>query len=232
MPRLPRFGLLNQPQHVIQRGNNRCNHFAASSDYEHFLQALRWAAGRYACDVHAYVLMTNHVHLLVSPRTREGLGKMMQSVGSRYVRYFNDAHARTGTLWEGRYHATPVDTERYLLTCYRYIELNPVRAQMTTDPAGYRWSSYGANALGRVDPLVTPHSVYSALGNDAGARREAYRHLFATELDNTDVTAIRDATQYGWALGAEDFRERVAALSERRACRTRRRGAPPASDGV
>jgi putative transposase len=148
MARLSRFVLPGQPQHIIQRGNNRQNVFFAEDDYRFYLEKLADACRKYDCRLHSYVLMTNHVHLLITPMTETGIGKVMQSLGRSYVQYVNFRHRRTGTLWEGRYRATLLDSERYLLTCHRYIELNPVRAGMVADPAAYPWSSYRHNALG------------------------------------------------------------------------------------
>jgi len=148
MARHPRFILPGQPQHVIQRGNNRDVIFVADEDYQFYREKLAEACERFDCDLHAYVLMTNHVHLLMTPNTEDGIGKVMQSVGRYYVQYFNYQYRRTGTLWEGRYKATLLDSESYLLTCYRYIELNPVRAAMIEHPSQYRWSSYHFNARG------------------------------------------------------------------------------------
>jgi putative transposase len=142
MARLPRYTLPGQPQHVILRGNNRSIIFAADEDYRFFLDCLGDAATRHGCVIHAYVLMTNHVHLLITPEHEGSIGKALQSVGRRYVQYFNYTYQRTGTLWEGRYKATLIDSESYLLTCYRYIELNPVRADMVPHPRDYLWSSY------------------------------------------------------------------------------------------
>jgi putative transposase len=204
------------PQHVIQRGNNRSVTFVADSDYRFFLDILRAACERHGCRVHAYVLMTNHVHLLMTPSTKFGISAVMQSVGRRYVRCFNDNHERTGTLWEGRYKATVVDTEHYLLGCYRYIELNPVRGGLVTDPRNYRWSSYRANALGVVDSLVTPHECYDALGVDPPSRQLAYRALVGAVLPAETLDEIRSATNAGWALGSKQFRDEVATLLARR----------------
>jgi putative transposase len=170
MARLPRYAVPGQPQHVIQRGNNRAVLFATAPDYQFFRDCLKTACEHHGCQIHAYVFMTNHVHLLMTPQTEDGIGKVMQSVGRRYVQYFNFTYGRTGTLWEGRYKATLIDTERYLLTCYRYIELNPVRAGLVAGPGEYPWSSYGANALGRYDPLVTLHGQYLGLGTDPATR--------------------------------------------------------------
>lgn len=217
MARLPRYALPGQPQHVIQRGNNRSALFAAETDYQFFRDCLKTACEDHRCQIHAYVFMTNHVHLLMTPENDAGIGKVMQSLGRRYVQYFNFTYARTGTLWEGRYKATLVDTERYLLTCYRYIELNPVRAGVVSHPGEYRWSSHGANALGRYDSLLTTHAQYLALGTDAITRQAAYRELFQVGIDEATVRDIREATNKGWALGNDRFREEVAALLNRRA---------------
>jgi putative transposase len=158
MARLPRFVLPGQPQHVIVRGNNRTEIFCAEADYRFYLEKLQSACDKHCCEVHAYVLMTNHVYLLITPHEGQSLSKALQMLGRYSVQYFNDCYQRTGTLWEGRYKATLIDTEAYLLTCMRYIELNPVRAGMVSHPSQYLWSSYRQNALGQPDDLVTPHS--------------------------------------------------------------------------
>jgi len=201
MTRQPRFIVPGQPLHVIQRGNNRSAIFVAEADYAVFREWVALACNRRGCLVHAYVFMTNHVHLLMTPATADGTGAVMQSVGRRYVHYFNRKYGRTGTLWEGRYRATLIDSEQYLLTCYRYIELNPVRAGLVANPGQYRWSSYGANALGLYDPLVAPHALFRALGYDDESRMAAYRALFHDGLDVRTMSAIRDATNKAWALG-------------------------------
>lgn len=216
MPRLPRYVLPGHPQHVIQRGNNRCPIFIAEEDYGCFRHHLREACDRHDCRIHAYVLMTNHVHLVMTPHREDSLARVLQSVGRRYVQYFNTHYRRTGTLWEGRYKATVIDTDRYLLTCYRYLELNPVRASMVSHPADYPWSSYAANALGQTDPLVTPHGLYLELGSDPEQRQEAYRALFQAHIDNRTLTEIRQATQKGWALGNDRFKEEIERLLARR----------------
>jgi putative transposase len=204
------------PQHVIQRGNNRSVIFLAHADYRFFRDCLREACDLHGCKVHAYVFMSNHVHLLMTPTTASGIGDVMQDVGRRYVRRFNDTHQRTGTLWEGRYKATLVETEQYLLACYRYIELNPVRAGLVKDPRDYRWSSYRANGMGVRDPIVASHQRYEALGVDAPARLRAYRELFADALPAATLEVIRDSTNHGWALGSKRFRDDIAATLSRR----------------
>lgn len=217
MARLPRYVLPEQPQHVIQRGNNRCPIFASAADYKFFHDCLTNACVRHRCHVHAYVFMTNHVHMLMTPETAQGIGRTMQSVGRRYVRYFNDRYRRTGTLWEGRYRATLIDSQSYLLRCYRYIELNPVRAGQANHPADYQWSSYRANALGRRDALVMPHAEYAALGANDTDRRSAYRALFLDIIDEATLCHIRESTHKGWALGDDRFRVEISKLLNRRA---------------
>lgn len=210
MARLPRFDLPDQPQHVIQRGNNRATIFRDAADYRFYLNRLAAAAVRHDCEVHAYVLMTNHVHLLLTPHRERAIGKVMQAVGRLYVPYYNRRYGRTGTLWEGRYRATIIDTERYLLTCMRYIELNPVRAGMVASPEEYAWSSYRHNALGEPDILITVHTLYRLLGESEVERRAAYRGLFGTRISEKSAAAIREATNKAWALGDEGFKQVVA----------------------
>ena len=219
MARLPRFSAPGQPQHVIHRGNNRAQLFASTADFIVFKNCLQPALERTGCQIHAYVLMTNHLHLLMTQPQRGAIGKLMQSVAGRYARYFNDRFGRTGTLWEGRYRATVINSDAYLFTCCRYIEENPVRAGMVPDPAAYRWSSFAANALGSDDALVTPHERYVALGPSARAQQLAYRALFRDSLERSALAAIRDATNHGWALGDERFQRNLG--TTRRAGRLR-----------
>src|SRR6266566_5488749 len=194
MPRKLRFTLPGIPQHVIQRGNNREPCFLGEPDYRRYLDDLLASAVKYACRVHAYVLMTNHVHLLVTPLQEEpGIAEMMQALGRRYVYYINKRYQRTGTLWEGRYKASLVDPDAYLLTCMRYIELNPVRAQMVSHAGEYKWSSYIGNAQGPTDAVLSPHPLYSALGVTVAERQHAYRELFRCHLDDNSIHEIRDA---------------------------------------
>ncbi len=220
MARLPRYVIPGQPQHIIQRGNNRQAIFAAAADYRFFRDILIDAAGKHALQVHAYVWMTNHIHLLATPAHEDSMAKVFQSVGHRYAQYFNHAHQRSGTLWEGRYRATVVDTEQYLLTVMRYIELNPVRAGMVAHPRDYPWSSYGYNALGeqgRDTDWLTPHAEYTRLGGDAADRQDAYRQFFRAAVSRDDLRSIRECTHKGWALGDERFRGRIEQVGGRRA---------------
>lgn len=215
MPRPPRFVVPGLPQHLIIRGNNRAPIFAAEGDYHAYLDWLLQASRKHECSVHAYVLMTNHVHLLVTPSTPQGLGKMVQMVGRYYVQYFNRRSRRTGTLWEGRYKASLVDSERYLLTCQRYIEVNPVRAKMVAHPADYPWSSYRVNALGQDSDLIAPHSLFEQLGATNEERRAAYRALFNREIPSSILDKIRDAANKGWALGDPDFLAQMESIFDR-----------------
>ncbi len=216
MPRRARVLLPNVPLHLIQRGNNRQVCFHADEDYRCYLDWLAEYAGKTGCQVHAYVLMTNHVHLLLSADRAEAAGALMKALGQRYVQYINRTYRRSGTLWEGRFRSCLTQGETYLLACQRYIELNPVRAGMVTHPADYRWSSYRANAQGDADAVVRPHALYHALGRDAGERRVAYRELFRHVLEPGLVDEIRRATNGNYALGDERFAAQVSAALGRR----------------
>ncbi len=216
MPRVRRYELTDVPQHVIQRGNNRQATFFRHQDYKRYLEWLSEAAAREGCEIHAYVLMTNHVHLLVTPRRPMAIGKVMQSVGRRYVRYVNDTHRRTGTLWEGRHRACVVSTGDYLMCCYRYIELNPVRARMVSDPAEYRWSSYRSNAWSKADALLTEHGEYTALGSTSEERAAAYRELFLSEIDPALLAELRRNVQECRPFGSERFKDEVERALGRR----------------
>ena len=225
MARQPRLDLPGIPQHVVQRGNDRQACFAAEADYLRYQQELREASAKHDCAIHAYVLMTNHVHLLVTPATTGAISRMMQAVGRRYVGSFNARYRRTGTLWEGRFKAALVDTDRYLLTCYRYIELNPVRAHMTDDPSTYPWSSYHHNALGKHTSLITPHEQYTLLASTPAARQAAYRALVHEQMEEKSLDDLRQHTQQQRAWGSERFQEQIEALTQR-SVSVRPRGRP------
>jgi len=216
MVRLPRICLPGIPQHIIQRGNNRQVCFGAEEDFAAYAHWLEEYSRKYRVAIHAWVLMTNHVHLLVTPESGSGVSKMMQTLGRHYVRYFNHSYRRTGTLWEGRFRSCVVDEEDYLLQCQRYIELNPVRAGMVEAPGDYGWSSYQANGLGRSIQLWTPHRVYSELGHTVAERTQAYRELFRGQMDAMLIHQIRQATHQGMALGSDRFKEEIEKLSGRR----------------
>lgn len=206
MPRKPRMYLAGIPCHVTQRGNNRSACFFAPQDYRFYLDCLEDAARRYGVAVHAHVLMTNHVHLLMTPTCPSGISRVMQSVGRRYVQYVNQMHQRCGTLWQGRHKASLIEAERYLLACYRYIELNPVRANMVRHPGDYPWSSFRCNAMSESSTLVTPHSVYRQLGVTDAARHAAYRALFETQLEPATLQDIRTASRFSMPLGSGCFK--------------------------
>jgi len=207
MARLPRLTLPGLPHHVIQRGNNRQAIFAAAADYRFLLELLEQQAKKFEVLLHAYVLMSNHFHLLVTPQTPDGLPKMMQAVGRSYVRYFNDSQQRSGTLWEGRYKSTVVQADRYFLACMAYIDLNPVRAGLTALPQDYPWSSHLHYTGARQDRLITPHALYWELGNTPFAREAAYAQLVQTGINPVQQAALTEATLRGWAFGETDFIE-------------------------
>jgi len=205
MARLPRLTLTDYPHHVILRGNNREVIFSGESDMRRMLSLLEEHSMVQGVDVHAYVLMGNHLHLLLTPRRDGALSLMMQSVGRSYVRAFNQAHGRTGTLWEGRYRSSVIQTERYLLTCMAYIDLNPVRAGMVEAPENYPWSSH-AHYIGRLHQrLLTPPALYWELGNTPFAREAAYGELVRAGIAEHQQRALTAATLSGWALGDPGF---------------------------
>lgn len=206
MARHPRLRLAGIPLHVIQRGNNRSRCFHSDADRRRFLDYLGQQARRHSVSVHAYALMSNHVHLLMTPeQDDDAIGLVMKFLGQHYVQYFNRTYGRTGSLWEGRFRSCLVDRETYLLCCHRYIEMNPVRAGMVRQPDDYPWSSYRANAMGQPDPLLSIHPVVAALGRTPDERRAAYRELFQHALESTVIDEIRNATKGGRALGAPPF---------------------------
>ena len=211
MARLGRYFLPHQPLHVIQRGNNRQPIFSCRDDYRRLHAWLAEAAAAHDSAVHAYVLMTNHFHLLVTPGSEQSLPRAMQAVGRRYVRHVNNANRRIGTLWEGRYRAAPIDSEVYFLACCRYVELNPVRAGMVAHPGDYGWSSYHGHVSGAADPLL-----YRGLGSSPDERRGAHRALFELPGDTAFLDGLRAATNGGWALGDERFQRQLAAAVGRR----------------
>jgi putative transposase len=226
MARLPRLVFPGVPVHVIQRGNNRTATFHSASDFERYRDTLFQASGRFRCAIHAYVFMPNHVHLLITPEDDHGPSCMMQAIGRRYVRYVNTRHHRTGTLWEGRFRSAVVDSDRYLFTCGRYIELNPVRARMVDDANQYGWSSHRHNAYGESDPLVTTHPLYDTLAVSPVNRQAVYRALFRNPLEQQQLDLIRKATNRGTALGDTPFLERMEAMIERLETRVAPRGGP------
>lgn len=232
MPRKPRFFLPGVPAHIVQRGHSREPVFFEDGDYRAYIEWLYEAAIRYECEIHAYVLMTNHVHILVTPSDKQGISRMMQYTGRRYVPYINYTYGTSGSIWEGRYKASLIHDEQYLLTCMRYIELNPVTANMIKSPGQYRWSSYRFNALGKQDKLITPHDLYLGLDNAEINRLEAYRDLFKAHIDGNVIDDIRDALQTGTPLGNDFFRDKIekklkSKVGQARRGRPSKRAQPP-----
>ena len=215
MARKPRFNLPGYPQHVIQRGIDRQACFFSVADYKMYLNLLQESAEVCECHVHAYVLMTNHVHLLITPKAPFSVSHMMQRLGQRYVRYVNRRYNRTGTLWDGRYKAGLVDSDHYLLACMRYIEMNPVRAGMVEHPAEYAWSSYGCNALGKPAVCIKPHALYLILHDLPEKRMTAYRDLFESNFEPGLLGNIRDTLNQELVLGSGRFKEQIELMSHR-----------------
>ena len=216
MARQPRLTVPGYAHHIIQRGNNRQAIFASTPDYELLLELLHEHAEKQKVAIHAYVLMSNHFHLLATPETVEGIPQMMQAVGRRYVRTFNLRHQRTGTLWEGRYRSTLIQTDRYLLACMAYLDLNPVRAGMVAEPADYPWSSHHHYIGRRQDRLVTPHGLYWDMGNTPFARDQSYADMVRAGIGQEQQRALTDSALRGWALGEPDYVADLQRRTERR----------------
>lgn len=213
MPRKKRISIIGMPEHIIQRGNNRQAIFCHASDKKAFVNWLKIYAKKFEVEVHAWVLMTNHVHLLCTPQKLNGVSLMMQSLGRQYVQYFNRRHQRTGTLWEGRFRSSLIQTDLYLLQVYRYIELNPVRAGMVNTPQEYSWSSYHINALGKQSAMMTPHPLYLSLGDTVAIRQQQYRYLCREQLPGKLLNDIRQCAHKGLVLGNDDFVNQVECLT-------------------
>lgn len=220
MARLPRLSIPGYPHHVIQRGNNRQAIFAFAADYQAMLDLLEENAKKFDVALHAYVLMSNHFHLLATPESADSLPRMMQAVGRRYVRYFNDSQGRSGTLWEGRYRSTLIQTESYLLTCMAYIDLNPVRAALVAEAGDYPWSSHGHYVGLRSDKLVTPHPLFWTLGNTPFAREAAYAEMVHAGVPAEQQAALTQSVLSGWALGDTDFVADLQKRTQRRVSKT------------
>jgi putative transposase len=216
MPRQARLVLPGVALHIVQRGNNRADCFRRDGDYMLYLLHLRELSGEFDCRVHAYCLMTNHVHMLITPSSAEACTALMRNLGQRYVQCFNRAYQRTGTLWEGRYRSCVVESAQYVLACYRYIEQNPVRARMVDSPGAYAWSSYRANTGAIADPMVAPHIEYLALGAAQETRHRAYTELFGKSIEPPLLLGIRGATNGGYPLGSAEFKLQVRETHGRR----------------
>lgn len=225
MPRQPRYFIPGIPQHVIQRGVDRQAVFFEAGDYKLYLRSLGEAARQFECEIHAYVLMTNHTHLLVTPGSEKSIPLVMQAMGRTYVQALNKKYNRTGTLWEGRYRASLVQNDGYLLACHKYIELNPVRAGLASAPGGYPYSSYACNARGRTDSLVSFHPIYVSLGRTAEKRRMAYQRLFSSCVTEEMLSIIRDTTNACRVLGDDQFKDQIEAMLGR-SVRRGKRGRP------
>lgn len=205
MPRRARMTIAGYPLHILQRGHNKQACFGDDRDYLLYLSLLRESTALYPCSVHAFVLMTNHVHLLVTPADPRHVSRAMKRLNERYAIHFNKKYRRTGSVWEGRFKSSIVDSDAYLLCCQRYIELNPVRAGMTAHPGDYAWSSYRANAWGERCDAVTPHGIYASLGGTDDGRRVAYRQFVAAGCSSAELASIRTAATSSTALASEAF---------------------------
>ncbi|MCP4490223.1 MAG: transposase [Gammaproteobacteria bacterium] len=217
MARLPRYYIKNQPQLIIQRCIDGKKIFRREDDYLRYYEWLQMAADYYGLKVHAYTLMVDHIHLLVSPCKENSISKTLQSLGRSYVQYYNERYKQSGSLWEGRYRATVIDSKEFLLTCSRFIETNAERNGLVKRPGDYFWNSYGYNASGEEDPLLTEHRLYTALGKTAKERNKNYRALFKKKLGTELEALILESTIKGWALGDKKFRDKIEKASNRRA---------------
>jgi putative transposase len=226
MPRRPRLAVAGIPWHIIQRGNNRSACFFADDDYFFYLDQLQEQSAKFGCAVHAYCLMTNHVHLLLTPEAVDSASLMMKHLGQRCVQRINRTYRRSGTLWEGRFKSCLAQDEGYALTCYRYIELNPVRAGMVTHPKGYQWSSFRFNGEGEKSALLGAHSSYVGLGNNQQERLDAYNTLIESHMDDKQLDQIRTATNGNYALGDKRFQREIEQHLNRRVT-PGRPGRPP-----
>jgi putative transposase len=213
MPRKPRIDLPTYPLHVLQRGNNKQTCFNNTADFKAYEYWLKQYSVQFDVSIHAWVFMTNHVHILCTPNKSNAISDMMQSLGRQYVRYFNDKYKRTGTLWEGRYKACLVEDDAYLIQLYKYIELNPVRANMVTEPELYVWSSFQINALGKDSSLCAPHQNYMRLGNTKEERQLAYLKLFKEGLPLIQLEKIRESTKSGLVFGSDKFADKMESIT-------------------
>jgi len=216
MARLSRFFLPNQPMHVVHRGKDGRRVFFGKTDYGRYREWLADAAEKYGCAIHAYALLPNEIHLLLTGRSAESLPRLLQSLGRRHTRQINAARGLEGARWEGRYRAAPIEAGPHLIDCQRYIESLPVRTGLSGSPGGYPWSSYPAHADGEEDAVLRDHRLFRDLGATAARRHAAYRKLFRTALPKGFVEALSAATYGGWAFGSAAFRRRIGAASGRR----------------
>lgn len=225
MARLPRLVIPHLPHHIVQLGVDGQPIFRESDDYLAFLNWLGEAAKQYQVAIHAYALMPNHVHLLATPDDSDGLARMMQWIGRHYVPYFNRKYGRAGTLWQGRFKATVIDAASYFMACCRYLEQNPVRSGIVLDPGDYAWSSYAHHIGAKLNPMITDHPVYWALGNTPFQREAAYRNLTEQALSPTELSELKQCTHKGWVLGSESFKTNLEKRLNRQV-RPGKRGRP------
>jgi putative transposase len=209
MPRRARVAVAGIPWHIIQRGNNRAACFYAEEDYFYFLDRLEKESAKFGCSIHTYCLMTNHVHLLLTPQEVDSASLMMKHLGQRYVQYINRRYRRSGTLWEGRFRSCLAQHDHYVMTCYRYIEMNPVRAGMVSHPAAYPWSGYHHNARGHINNLITAHNDYLSLGNSGEQRMRVYRDMLNAVVSQEELEQIRKATNGNYVLGDKRFQQEI-----------------------
>lgn len=227
MPRKPRMYLADIPAHIVQRGNNRDACFFSDDDYLFYLDVLGQGLRRYHVKLHAYCLMTNHVHLLMSPNDDVGISRVMQHLGRRYVQYINKTYRRSGTLWEGRHKASLIDADNYLLKCYRYIEMNPVVACMVDTPEQYRWSSYGWHAWGKPNDIISDHFLFNNLDSNLDKRLYLYREIFKHQIPEVDLHAIKEGLKFNYPLGSDRFKEQIE-IALGRTVGEKKRGRPKA----
>lgn len=216
MARLPRLALAGHLHHVLQRGNNRQPICIDTEDYQTLLAAIHGAAKRFGVAVHAYVLLQDHFHLLATPADDRSLPLMMQALGRQYVRYFNDRHGRTGTLWDGRFKSTLLQPELFGLAALAFVDLHPVRGGLSTSAQSYLWSSHGHYSGARMDKCITPLPDYWRLGNTPFAREAAYTQLVQEGINSVQIRQITDSVTRGWALGAPDFVDALQKTTGRR----------------
>lgn len=225
MPRLPRLNLINIPQHIVQVGHNNLPCFFDEEDYQYYLSSLRSAADQYSVDIHAYVLLPNMVQIIATPRIPDGIPSMMQSLGRRYVQFVNHRYKRSGTLWRGRYKSSLIDSDAYLLTCYRYVELRPLYLGLADSLGDYQWSSFNHHVNVKDDYLIKDHHLYTALGDNALERARGYRKLFRYSFDRRLLDYIAETIKVGHVLGGDAFKEKIEQIANQRV-RPLKRGRP------
>ena len=212
MPRQARIVVANTAHHIIQRGHNRQVIFASDADYNYYIDNLIDFKREFSCKIYAYCLMTNHVHLVVDPGDNpESISLLMKRVAGRQTRYINKIEKRSGSLWEGRFKSSVVSTQEYLVSCCRYVELNPLRAGLVENPGDYKWSSCSCKVKGTRNKLVDFDSQYFALGSSASERQSAYKEYLLETIPEYEIELIREALQRNQLTGSARFREEISA---------------------